>query len=280
MRKSDDAAAPSADDALHAEDFFKFFIDKIIQIQKETDPDTEYASNPGTSFSMFQPTTAKHLEDVIAAAPSKHCLLDTAPTSQIKNCASLLSPYLSVLFNRLLEEAYLPISQKAAIIKPLIKKRGLHMNVRKNYKHVSNLTFVFKLLERLVSLQLTAFLEASGALPLTQSAYRKFHSTESALLKIYSDLCLAIGKGHIALPELHDLSAAFDTVDHEILLKQLESSYGITGSSLNWMRSDITDTSSQLMFVWRSQLKYGSTVEYLKGQYLDPCCLCSTRRTQ
>ena len=59
LRKSDDAAAPSADDALQTEDFSKFFTDKISQIRKETDgvPDTEYASSPGASFSMFQPTT-------------------------------------------------------------------------------------------------------------------------------------------------------------------------------------------------------------------------------
>ena len=88
----------------------------------------------------------------------------------------------------LLEEAYLPISQKAAINKPLIKKRGLDTADRKNYRPVSNLTFVFKLVERLISLQLTAFLEASDALPVTQSAYWKFHTTESALLKVYSDL--------------------------------------------------------------------------------------------
>ena len=57
------------------------------------------------ALSMFQPTTAKQIEDLIAAAPNKHYLLDPAPTSLINNCTSLLSPYLSVLFNRLLEEA-------------------------------------------------------------------------------------------------------------------------------------------------------------------------------
>ena len=101
MRKSDDAAASSADDALDAEDFSKFFTDKISLIRKEADgaSDTEYANNPGASFSMFQPITATQLEDLIAAASNKHCLLDPAPTSLIKNCASLLS-YLPVLFNR------------------------------------------------------------------------------------------------------------------------------------------------------------------------------------
>ena len=58
---------------------------------------------------------------------------------------------------------------------------------------------------------------------------------------MYSDLYVALGKGHIALLSLLDLSAAFDTVDHEILLKWLKSSYGITEAPLNWMRSYITD---------------------------------------
>ena len=84
--ESDGAATPSADDALQAEDFSKFFTDKIGQIRKETDgvPETEYASNPGASFSMFQPTTAKQLEDMIAGASNKHRLLDPAPSPLIK----------------------------------------------------------------------------------------------------------------------------------------------------------------------------------------------------
>ena len=116
---------------------------------------------------MLQPTTSKQLEDLIAAAPNKHSLLDPAPTSLIKNCALLLLPFLSVLFNRSLEVSYLLISQKVAIIIPLIKKRGLDTADRKNYRAVSDLTFVFKLLERLVLLQLIAFLEANDAFPET-----------------------------------------------------------------------------------------------------------------
>ena len=58
---------------------------------------------------------------------------------------------------------------------------------------MSNLTFVSKLLERVVCNQMTDFLEANDALPVTQSAYRRFDSTESALVKVYSDLCMAGG---------------------------------------------------------------------------------------
>ena len=76
------------------------------------------------------------------------------------------------------------------------KKRGLNTADRKNYRTVSNLTFVFNLLDHAVSLQLTAFLEASNSLPVNQSCYRKLHSTDSALIKVYSDLWLALRKGH------------------------------------------------------------------------------------
>ena len=81
-----------------------------------------------------------------------------------------------------------------------------------------------KLFEHVVSLQLTAFLETSDAHPVNQRAYRKYYSTESTLLKVYLDLCLALRKGHITLLGLLDLSAAFDTVDYDILLKRLETS--------------------------------------------------------
>ena len=73
-----------------------------------------------------------------------------------------LAPYLSELFNRSLQEGYLPSSQKAAVVTPLIKKRELDTADRKNYRPISNLTFVSKLLERVVSLKLTAFLYLSN----------------------------------------------------------------------------------------------------------------------
>ena len=106
------------------------------------------------------------------------------------------------------------------MITPFIKGRGLDKADRKNYMPISNLTFVSKIVKLVLSLQLTAFLEASNVVPVNQNVYMKYHSTESALLKVYSDLCLALeGKGHLIILELLDLSAAFDTFDYDILLK-------------------------------------------------------------
>ena len=96
---------------------------------------------------------------------------------------------------------------------------------------------------------------------------------------MYSNLCLDLGKGHIVLLGLLDLSVAFDTVDHEILLKRLESSYGVTGARLNWMRSYITDCEQPVNVCLAKSAKVRSTFEYLKGLYwtLVVCALHEER---
>ena len=73
-----------------------------------------------------------------------------------------------------------------------------------------------------------------------QSAYRDKHSTETALIKVQNDILLALAAGSSAIFLMLDLSAAFDTIDHDILLSQLCNVYGITGNALDWFRSYIT----------------------------------------
>ena len=92
MRKSDDPGTPSSDDAQRAENFSKYFVDKIEQISKmfSSAPDSDFSSHSGNTFNAIQVTATKDIEDLIAAAPNKHCSLDQVPTSPVKNCASLL----------------------------------------------------------------------------------------------------------------------------------------------------------------------------------------------
>ena len=95
---------------------------------------------------------------------------------------------------------------------------------------------------------MTDFLKANDSVPVMQSAYRRFHTTESALIKVYSDLCMALSRGHVSLLVLLDLSAAFDNVDFDILLKRLHDSFGIHGAPLAWLRSYITDRAQTMTF--------------------------------
>ena len=97
----------------------------------------------------------------------------------------------------------------------------------RNYRLVSNLSFVSKLVKRIVASQLKDYLMLNNLLPQLQSAYRQHHSTETAMLKVLSDAFLAADSPKVNLLALLDLSAAFDCVDHDILLHRLQSSFGL-----------------------------------------------------
>ena len=98
------------------------------------------------------------------------------------------------------------------------------------------MSVISKLFERLVARQLLDYLTAK-LLPELQSAYRAFHSTETAVLKVLADILFALDIGDIAVLTLLDLSAAFDMVDHATLLRRLETSHGIDGTVLGWFAS-------------------------------------------
>ena len=134
----------------------------------------------------------------------------------------MLLPYLTAMINASLREGHLPASQKLAIITPLLKKSSLDANELKNYQPVSNLSFLSKVVERIVAEQFTAYLQTNDLLPRLQSAYRRHHSTETALLRVLSDVYAAIDRQDVTLLGLLDLSAAFDCVDHDILIDRLQ----------------------------------------------------------
>ena len=110
------------------------------------------------------------------------------------------------------------------LVSPIRKKPG-NDNSFQNIRPVRNLQFVLKLTKRTVFNQIHCHMEQFSSYPLLKSAYRKFHRTETALLKVHNDILSNMDQ-RVALLVLLDLSAAFDTVDHEVLFRGMESSYG------------------------------------------------------
>lgn len=104
----------------------------------------------------------------------------------------------------------------------MLKKPVLDV-IFKNFRPVSNLSFVSKLIEKAVFDQIRGHLVCNNLYPVAQSAYRRNYSTETALLKVMNDILLNINKQHVTILVLLDLSAAFDIVDHSILLNRLSS---------------------------------------------------------
>ena len=159
----------------------------------------------------------------------------------MKRYAELLAPSIARLENLSLASGVSPSSFKCALVTPLIKKASLDPEVLSNYRPVSNLAFLSKLIERVVNVRIREHLALHGLLPPFQSAYRPHHSTETALLRVVNDLLFTIDGGDGAMLVLFDLSAAFDTMDHGILIHRLENSFGVAGTALYWVRSYLTD---------------------------------------
>ena len=118
-----------------------------------------------------------------------------------------------------------------------MKKPGFGADSASSDRPISNLTFLFKLIEHLVCRQLTTYEQQNHLVTPLQSAYRMHSSTETAILKIASDIFDAMNDRYVALLALLDFDTAFGTVDHYILIHRLNNSYGIGGTALRWIRS-------------------------------------------
>ena len=157
---------------------------------------------------------------------------DPIPTWLLRECLDSLLPVLTLLVNKSLQIGYFP----DALDKPLLKKLGLEL-VFTSFRPVSNLPFISKLTEKASVNQLSDHMNKVRPLPPGQSAYRPFHSTETALLKVQSDILLSMDDQKVTLLVMLDLSAAFDTIEHSILLETLGSGFGVGGTALKWFTS-------------------------------------------
>ena len=236
-----------------AQTFSDFFSSKVMKIREAIHQDSSISplrdESPftGEPLSTFIPATEQEVLKLLSKAPDKYCDLDPIPTWIVKQCAPQLIPLITAIVNQSLETSFVPPAFKKAVIKPLLKKHGLDKEVMKNYRPVSNLPFISKLLEKAVASRLDTHLVHNNLHDEFQSAYRACHSTETALLKVHSDIAEALDRGSMVALIMIDLSAAFDTLDHQTLLARFENTFGITGNSLAWVSSYLTDRSQRVV---------------------------------
>ena len=234
-----------------ANDFRAFFTNKILnigfcEIVRElglTDTHTGGSVTncfSGVQLNTFMDDTEAEIWNIIKLSPVKSCELDPLPTWLLKECKAELVPLITYIVNMSLRESMIPKSLKTALIRPLLKKTGLDSDILKKYRPVSNLTFISKVIEKVISGRRNEHLINNSLFDTLQSAYRDKHYTETALIKVQNDIPSALDAGSSAILLMLDLSAAFDTIDHDILLSRLCNVYGITGNALDWFRSYLT----------------------------------------
>ena len=135
---------------------------------------------------------------------------------------------------------------------------------------MSNLSFLSKILEKVVLRQLLNHLLTNNLFNSHQSAYRAGHSTETALLKIVNDLLSALDEDKVSLLFLFDLSAAFGTIDHSILLSRLSYSFGISDTVLAWFTSCLTDSTQTISVNGSKALPAPLLYGFPQGSVLGP----------
>ena len=130
---------------------------------------------------------------------------------------------------------------KSAVVTPLIKKPNIPSDDLKNYRPVSGLSFISKLVEHVVAKQLLEHIHVDNLDNPYQLAYKAGHSTETALLSIKNEVHLSLSRGEPTALVLLDLSAAFDTIDDSTLLSCLRIWFGVGDPVLKWFTSYLTD---------------------------------------
>ena len=240
--------------SLMAQQFSDFFITKVNTIQQElthwTHDATKVVMTPmsddvefrGVAMNCFEPVTESDVEKLVSNAPSKSCELDPISTWLLKLCYCELLP----INHASLVTSVVPAVFKCAIVKPVLKNATLDNDALHNYRHVSNLPFVSKLVERLAAKQLIAHLDDNALRDQFQSACRAGHSTETVLMRVKKDIAAALHRKFPTILVLLDLSCAFDTINHDILLRRLEHSVGISGAALEWQHSYVSERYHQV----------------------------------
>ncbi len=194
----------------------------------------------------LRPATEDEILRTIVNSPSKSCALDPLPTWLLKTCVNELLPLLTAIVNASLSKGQFPSHFKEAIVRPLLKKPHLDPDQLKNYRPVSNLHFISKIIEKIVMERLNCHITVNDLHVPVQSAYKRAHSTETALLKINNDILGGMDRNMCTILASLDLSAAFDTVDHSIFISKLQNEYSIGGNALLWFKSYLEDRKQKI----------------------------------
>lgn len=236
-----------------ADKFLLYFKEKIEKIRATFKESPVHLGIPqgdfleGNLLYSFEPTTVEEVKEIITSHGLKCSPEDPVPVDLLSPNIDVFIPFWVEIVNLSLELGDMD-GMISAVVIPLIKELSSIIDTEnfKNYRPVSNLLLVSKIVERVVQRRLEKHMIKNNLQSIKNYGYMKNHSTELLLLKVVDDLFDAFDKNLPSVVILLDLSAAFDTVDHEKLLKILETEIGIRGTALKWFRSFLTNRTQKI----------------------------------
>ena len=228
-----------------ADIFNKYFIDKIGKLRDKISANKEDPlerlkhkyKHHKLRFSL-KTVTENQVRKIIKSSKNKKSHgIDKITISTIKGALNVLITPITHIVNTSISQGSFPEQWKMAKVIPLLKK-GDSKN-KTNYRPISLLPVTSKILEAVVRKQVSKFFETNNLLPKQQHGFRPGRSTTTALISLQEKLIKSANQGENTAMLLWDLSAAFDTLDHDIFLEKLKI-YGFDQTSRNWFQSFLT----------------------------------------
>ena len=240
-----------------ANEFNKYFEEKITNIKNEftSSPnnihldaleDITNIQYDSTCLYNFDPCSTDEIENIIKLSGIVVSPADVFPAHLLSSNINTLIPYITYLINLSLSTGSMD-GLTEAIVRPLLKTSGEDSNNLGNYRPVSNLQFIGKLIERVVLTRLQKHMDNINYCNNTQFGYKKNHSTELLLLKFLNDVLIGVDSKRGVVVLLIDLSAAFDTVNHRKLLNILCHELKIRDVALKWFKSFLLNRTQRIL---------------------------------
>ena len=247
---------PSSEDTLELTNKFNsFFKQKITKIREScigmdtqnTNFNTSTTGNTfkGSKLFTFSSISLSDLRSIIKSNGIKTSERDPIPAALLGECLEVVLPALLQIVNQSLVTGSMD-GLKDASITPLLKKVSLDHEILANYRPITNIPYLSKVIERVVKIQLNDHMSINNLHIPNQSGYKSHHSCETLLTRLTNDILVSMDKKLCAVLLLLDLSAAFDTVDHNLLLKILCVEIGLDGTVLAWFSSFLKDRNQRI----------------------------------
>ena len=246
-----------------ANKFNMFYSEKVLKIRSIIPVNTNRSETnlfSGEHLEYLELTTVQELKQIINDTCIKTSVDDPLPAKLLKSILDDILPYLCSLINKSLTEGSMD-SIKQSLIIPLLKKSGLDPELLSNYRPVSNLVFVSKLIERVVLNRLNDHLDKNALQTHSQHGYKKFHNIEIMLPGIMNDVLEGFDKNNATIILFLDLTAAFDTIDANKLLDILLNQIVISGTALSWFKSFLVGRSQRVII----DAKFSNSLDVLFG---------------